>query len=80
MFAISEHIISAPGNLDAKRDWGHAKDYIRAMWLMLQQDQPDDFVIATGKQISVREFTARCFLLAGKGWRLHFSLVVIHCL
>ena len=44
------------GNLDAKRDWGHAKDYVEAMWLMLQQDQPDDYVIATGEQHSVREF------------------------
>ena len=44
------------GNLDAKRDWGHAKDYARAMWLMLQQDEPDDYVIATGEQYSVRDF------------------------
>ncbi len=44
------------GNLNAKRDWGHAKDYVMAMWLMLQQDEPDDYVIATGKQYSVREF------------------------
>jgi len=44
------------GNLDAMRDWGHAKDYVEAMWLMLQQDEPDDFVIATGVQYSVREF------------------------
>ena len=44
------------GNLDAKRDWGHAKDYAEAMWLMLQQDEPDDYVIATGEQHSVREF------------------------
>ena len=44
------------GNLDAKRDWGHARDYIEAMWLMLQQDEPDDYVIATGKQYSVRDF------------------------
>jgi GDPmannose 4,6-dehydratase len=44
------------GNMDALRDWGHAKDYVRMQWLMLQQDQPDDFVIATGKQVSVREF------------------------
>ena len=44
------------GNLDAKRDWGHAKDYVRAMWLMLQQDFPDDYVIATQKQYSVRQF------------------------
>jgi GDPmannose 4,6-dehydratase len=44
------------GNLNAKRDWGHAKDFVEAMWLMLQQDQPEDYVIATGKQYSVREF------------------------
>lgn len=44
------------GNMDSLRDWGHAKDYVRMQWMMLQQDQPDDFVIATGKQISVREF------------------------
>lgn len=44
------------GNLDARRDWGHAKDYVRAMWLMLQQDQPDDYVIATGEMYSVRYF------------------------
>lgn len=44
------------GNMDALRDWGHAKDYVRMQWMMLQQDQPEDFVIATGKQISVRDF------------------------
>ena len=44
------------GNLDAKRDWGHAKDFVEAMWLMLQQDEPDDYVIATGQQYSVRDF------------------------
>ena len=44
------------GNMDALRDWGHAKDYVRMQWMMLQQDEPEDFVIATGKQISVREF------------------------
>ena len=44
------------GNLDAKRDWGHAKDYVEAMWMMLQQEEPDDYVIATGVQYSVREF------------------------
>lgn len=44
------------GNLDAKRDWGHAKDYVKAQWLMLQQDRPDDFVIATGRQYAVRDF------------------------
>ena len=47
------------GNLDALRDWGHARDYVEAQWLMLQQDQPDDFVIATGRQYSVKEFVAR---------------------
>jgi GDPmannose 4,6-dehydratase len=46
------------GNLDAKRDWGHAKDYVEMMWLMLQQDKPDDYVIATGRQHSVREFVS----------------------
>lgn len=46
------------GNMDALRDWGHAKDYVRMQWMMLQQDKPDDFVIATGKQISVREFVS----------------------
>ena len=49
------------GNLEAKRDWGYAKDYVEAMWLMLQQDQPDDFVIATGETHTVREFCAAVF-------------------
>ena len=44
------------GNMDALRDWGHAKDYVRMQWMMLQQDQPEDFVIATGVQFSVRQF------------------------
>ena len=44
------------GNLDARRDWGHARDYVEMQWLMLQQDRPDDYVISTGKQHSVREF------------------------
>ena len=44
------------GNLDSMRDWGHAKDYVEGMWLMLQQDAPDDFVLATGMMHSVREF------------------------
>lgn len=48
------------GNLDAKRDWGHAKDYVEMQWLMLQQDKPEDFVIATGRQYSVRDFVDRC--------------------
>ncbi len=47
------------GNLDAKRDWGHARDYVEAQWLILQQDQPEDFVIATGEQYTVREFVTR---------------------
>lgn len=47
------------GNIDALRDWGHAKDYVRMQWLMLQQDKPDDFVIATGIQFTVREFITR---------------------
>lgn len=49
------------GNLDSKRDWGHAKDFVEAQWLILQQDQPDDYVIATGKQYSVREFVDAAF-------------------
>ncbi len=49
------------GNLDAMRDWGHAQDYVRAMWLMLQQDTPDDFVVATGRSVSVREFCRAAF-------------------
>jgi GDPmannose 4,6-dehydratase len=53
------------GNLDARRDWGHAKDYVEAMWLMLQQPSPDDFVIATGETHSVREFAERAFARAG---------------
>jgi GDPmannose 4,6-dehydratase len=53
------------GNLDAKRDWGHAKDYVEAMWLMLQQDEPDDFVVATGETHTVREFCEKAFTEAG---------------
>jgi len=49
------------GNLDARRDWGHARDFVRAMWLMLQQDEPDDYVIATGENHSVREFVEKAF-------------------
>ena len=60
--AISEdkQVLLKLGNLDARRDWGHAKDYARAMWLMLQQDTPDDYVIATGHQYSVRTFVEKC--------------------
>ena len=53
------------GNLDAKRDWGHARDYVKAMWLMLQQDQPDDYVVATGCTTSVREFCRLAFAQVG---------------
>ena len=53
------------GNLDALRDWGYARDYVECMWLMLQHDQPEDFVIATGEQHSVREFTERAFAHVG---------------
>jgi len=53
------------GNLDAKRDWGHAKDYVKAMWMMLQQDEPDDYVIATGETHTVRDFLYEVFAHAG---------------
>jgi GDPmannose 4,6-dehydratase len=59
------------GNLDAKRDWGHARDYVEAMWLMLQQDQPQDYVIATGQQYTVREFVERA--AEPLGIRLHWQ-------
>jgi GDPmannose 4,6-dehydratase len=55
------------GNLDAQRDWGYAGDYVRAMWLMLQQDRPDDYVIATGRTHSVRDFARIAFEVAGLG-------------
>lgn len=57
------------GNLEAKRDWGHAEDYVRAMWLMLQQEEPDDFVIATGRAHSVRDFLDVAFAYAGLDWK-----------
>ena len=56
------------GNLEAKRDWGHARDYVHAMWLMLQQDEPDDYVVATGVTRSVRDFIAAAFAMAGLEW------------
>jgi GDPmannose 4,6-dehydratase len=59
------------GNLDSKRDWGHARDYVEAMWLMLQQDEPDDYVIATGDMRSVREFIEAAFGMAGLDWKKH---------
>ncbi len=56
------------GNLDASRDWGHAKDYVRAMWLMLQQDKPDDYVVATGRTTSVRDMCRIAFDHVGLNW------------
>ena len=53
------------GNMDSKRDWGHSKDYVKAMWLMLQQETPDDYVIATNETRTVREFVEKAFLAAG---------------
>ncbi|HEX8969383.1 MAG TPA: GDP-mannose 4,6-dehydratase, partial [Chloroflexota bacterium] len=57
------------GNLEARRDWGYAPDYVRAMWMMLQQPQPDDFVIATGESHTVQEFLELAFQRAGLDWR-----------
>jgi GDPmannose 4,6-dehydratase len=62
------------GNLDAKRDWGYAKEYVEAMWLMLQQDQPQDYVIATGETHSVREFLEESFGYAGLDWAKYVQL------
>jgi GDPmannose 4,6-dehydratase len=57
------------GNLDAKRDWGYAKDYVRAMWLMLQQEHPDDYVVATGETHSVEEFLEKAFSYVNLRWQ-----------
>ncbi len=62
------------GNLDARRDWGYAKDYVEAMWLMLQQDEPDDYVIATGKDHSVRDVVEVAFGQLGLDWQDHVEL------
>ena len=63
------------GNLDAKRDWGHAKDYVNAMWLMLQQEKPDDYVIATGETYSVEDFLTEIFTYSGLGnWRNYVKI------
>jgi GDPmannose 4,6-dehydratase len=59
------------GNLDARRDWGYAAEYVHAMWLMLQQEQPDDYVIATGTSCSVRDFVEHCFTHVGLDWQKH---------
>jgi GDPmannose 4,6-dehydratase len=59
------------GNLEARRDWGYAPEYVEAMWLMLQQEKPDDFVVATGTTYSVEDFARLCFDYAGLDWRHH---------
>jgi GDPmannose 4,6-dehydratase len=64
------------GNLDAKRDWGYAKEYVEAMWLMLQQEEPDDYVIATGETHSVRELLEKAFSYVGLDWRKHVEIDV----
>ena len=62
------------GNLDAKRDWGYAGDYVEAMWLMLQQPQPNDYVVATGETHTVREFLDAAFGHVGLDWRRHVKI------
>jgi len=62
------------GNLDAKRDWGYAKEYVEAMWLMLQQPEPDDYVIATGETHSIREFLDLASEHAGLDWKKHVEI------
>lgn len=62
------------GNLDAHRDWGYAPEYVEAMWLMLQQENPDDYVIATGETHSVREFVRKAFQLAGLDWKKYVKI------
>jgi GDPmannose 4,6-dehydratase len=57
------------GNLDARRDWGYAAEYVEAMWRMLQQDEPDDYVVATGASYSVRDFVDECFAHVGLDWQ-----------
>src|SRR5262249_47674598 len=64
----------AMGNLDAHRDWGFAGDYVRAMWLMLQQDRPDDYVISTGISHSVRELVQTAFSHAGLDWQQYVRI------
>jgi GDPmannose 4,6-dehydratase len=62
------------GNLDAKRDWGYAKEYVEAMWLMLQQPKGDDYVVATGETHSVREFLQEAFSYVNLDWEKHVEL------
>ena len=64
----------ALGNLDARRDWGHARDYVKAMWLMLQQDTPDDYVVATGRTTSVRDFCTLAFRHVGLDMAEHVTV------
>ena len=63
----------ALGNLEAKRDWGHARDYVQAMWMMLQQNEPDDYVVATGETHSVKEFAELAFSYVGLDWKNHVT-------
>ena len=67
------------GNLDAKRDWGYAKEYVEAMWQMLQQDEPDDYVVATGETHSVREFIEEAFTYAGLDWKEYVKTDPRYC-
>jgi GDPmannose 4,6-dehydratase len=62
------------GNLDARRDWGYAPEYVEAMWLMLQQPEPDDYVVATGEMHTVREFVELAFSLVGRDWKDHVEI------
>jgi len=62
------------GNLDAKRDWGYAGDYVKAMWMMLQQPEPDDYVIATGESHTVREFLELAFTRVGLDWQEYVEI------
>jgi len=62
------------GNLDARRDWGYAKEYVEAMWLMLQQPEPDDYVVATGEMHSVRELCEVAFGMVGRDWQAHVRI------
>jgi GDPmannose 4,6-dehydratase len=62
------------GNLDAKRDWGYAPDYVKSMWLMLQQNEPDDYVVATGETHSVKEFVEKAFESVGLDWQKHVKV------
>jgi GDPmannose 4,6-dehydratase len=71
-FGLSEKLCL--GNLDAKRDWGFAGDYVQAMWMMLQQDRPDDYVVATGQQHSVRDLVELAFQHVGLDWRQHVEI------